>query len=103
MIGYISLLYAFLGDYFIFDVELSGLQTIGVVIVIFFSIGMIIYNCNHGLNKAREVVLKIEQNLLLPEEYRQPIPSGLDFNVKYDMVKKMTKLGVKRLMQRQSK
>jgi drug/metabolite transporter (DMT)-like permease len=45
MIGYISLIYAFLGDYFIFKLELSGLQLIGILIVLCFSISMIIYNC----------------------------------------------------------
>ena len=44
MIGYISLIYAFLGDFFIFDVEMTILQVLGVIVVLIFSISMIIFN-----------------------------------------------------------
>jgi len=52
MIGYISLIYAFLGDFLIFDVTLNPLQIIGVLVVLAFSISMIIYNCIYATPQA---------------------------------------------------
>ena len=52
MIGYISLIYAFLGDFFIFDLTLNPLQIIGVLVVLAFSISMIIYNCIYATPQA---------------------------------------------------
>lgn len=56
MIGYISLVYAFLGDFFIFDLTLNPLQIIGVLVVLAFSISMIIYNCMHAGPKATQEI-----------------------------------------------
>ena len=44
MIGYISLIYSFLADYFIFDLAFETIQIIGMSIVVLFSVTMIIYN-----------------------------------------------------------
>jgi drug/metabolite transporter (DMT)-like permease len=68
MIGYISLIYAFLGDFFIFHLTISGLQLIGVIIVLGFSASMIIYNCTQGPKKTKEIIKNLEAELLLPAE-----------------------------------
>jgi drug/metabolite transporter (DMT)-like permease len=60
MIGYISLVYSFLGDIFIFHVTLNPMQVIGVLVVICFSIGMIIYNFTHAGPKQ---VAKIKEEI----------------------------------------
>jgi hypothetical protein len=94
MIGYISLIYAFLGDFFIFDVELDGLQAIGVSIVLVFSISMIIYNCKNAPKKLNETIKRIERDLLLPEDKRAPIPAEFSVEKKVEMVSDFTKSGI---------
>ena len=67
MIGYVSLIYAFLGDYFIFNMDFSPLQLIGVTIVFIFSVTMILYNCTHQPKVVKQKLKEIELDLLLPE------------------------------------
>lgn len=98
MIGYISLIYAFLGDFFIFHLTISGLQLIGVIIVLGFSASMIIYNCTNAPKMAKQFIKKIELDLLLPEAERQPIPAGLDFTVKTKQVEDRTHHAIQNLM-----
>jgi drug/metabolite transporter (DMT)-like permease len=81
MLGYISLVYSFLGDIFIFNVSLNPLQIIGVIIVIGFSVGMIVYNYTHAAPKQ---AAHIKEELKKPLD-QQDIP--LDVKVTFERVK----------------
>jgi drug/metabolite transporter (DMT)-like permease len=44
MIGYLGIVYGFLGDVFIFGVEFTPMQIVGVCVILVFCVSMIFYN-----------------------------------------------------------
>lgn len=91
------MIYAFLGDYFIFDSSLSTLQIVGVCVVLFFSIFMIIYNFNHDKGTVKAAVRDANDDLGKPESERAALHPMINCISKKEVTEKFSK-GVKEML-----
>ena len=63
LIRYIGVAYSFLADYLLFELNLSALQVIGVIICVISSVSAIVYKLITTQKTSKEIVEKSEENV----------------------------------------
>ena len=71
MIGYIGLVYAFVGDIFVLDEAFYPLELIGVGIVLILNVVMIVYNLKKDAKKEKLAIEHAKEQLLKKPEDRE--------------------------------